>query len=537
MALPSPNQVAQQRLQPHMPKLQYRNSSTVDVSADSITTISSSFSASNGPSSSTTSSGLLDHCFSPGCVTVSHDALISADSQSRSANPSLPTTQISAKRSKKKGKSFFNFFSVKEPSQQALEDYQRHMRKNGNSSDGRSPSIGLVGVSSAKMPPTVPKVNSKWDGVPQALKEKEKAKDEGSRSFGTYSRSISTARSDRSTNTFSSLSSRGSRPRYKLPSGSDNSLADLYGWEKANTLGCCHDQIESKGLQGIKNLPSRAKSATSLPEGFLVRSQTPPLPSFPPNLPKNYLEVQLPQLRSKSCVEWVKTTEDDIKKPFEPPAQCFSPALTPPEVSPVTPNMVFSVADSVVPMVIKVPYTQTDYDAGNGIRTTTIDVPGPNQNVNKSTRIQFLDPRGNIKGKEKYNPFPASEATELTVSWWVATSISSWRYDQFTVVQTRQYILINLSRYQASPLLWKNKNFVRSRLWLQADMNLGCASFSIHSWFLTFSRHGQAAVKRAFKGCSNLHPSTFLHHWLKSARNRLLCLSPVLVFCFTLLSI
>lgn len=416
MALPSPNQVAQQRLQPHMPKLQYRNSSTVDVSADSITTISSSFSASNGPSSSTTSSGLSDHCFSPGCVTVSHDALNSADSQSRSANPSLPTTQISAKRSKKKGKSFFNFFSVKEPSQQALEDYQRHMRKKGNSSDGRSPSIGLVGVSSAKMPPTVPKVNSKWDGVPQALKEKEKAKDEGSRPFGTYSRSISTARSDRSTNTFSSLSSRGSRPRYKLPSGSDNSLADLYGWERANTLECCHGQIDSKGLQGTKNLPSRAKSATSLPEGFLVRSQTPPLPSFPPNLPKNYLEVQLPQLRSKSCVEWVKTTEDDVKKPLEPPAQCFSPALTPPEVSPVTPNMVFSVADSVVPMVIKVPYTQTDYDAGNGIRTTTIDVPSPNQNVNKSTRIQFLDPRGNIKGKEKYNPFPAGEATELTVS-------------------------------------------------------------------------------------------------------------------------
>lgn len=361
MALPSPNTVAQQRLQPHMPKLQYRNSSIVDISTDSITAIPSKFSATAAPTRPS-SLGLSDHCSSPRCVIGSQDPSKSGSSPSSIRDPSLVSAQISAKRSKKKGKSFFNFFSVKEPSQQAFEDYQRHMRKKGATSDGRSASIGLMGVSSAKMPPTVPKVNSKWDGVPQALKEK-KAKEEGSRSIGTYSRSISTARSDGSATTFSSLSSQGSRPHYKLPAQSDNSLADLYGWESAITLDCCSDKVGSKSLKGKKNSVFRAKSVTSLPEVISVPFQTPPLPSVPPNVHKNYLEVQLPPLPAKLSGKLVKAIEDDVEKSLEPPTHCFSPALTPPEVSPVTPNTLFAVRQPGVPTATKVPYIQTDYHA------------------------------------------------------------------------------------------------------------------------------------------------------------------------------
>lgn len=51
------------------------------------------------------------------------------------------------------------------------------MRKQTHIYKGKITAVGMTGVSSAKLPATVPKVNSKWDGVPQAVREKERERE------------------------------------------------------------------------------------------------------------------------------------------------------------------------------------------------------------------------------------------------------------------------------------------------------------------------------------------------------------------------
>ena len=93
-----------------------------------------------------------------------------------------PPTSDAPTKKKKDRPSLFKFFSVKEPSSQALQQYEETLRKQqsagrGNSSrsgSGRPSAVGMAMVSAAKLPPTVPKVNSKWEGVPDAMVERDK---------------------------------------------------------------------------------------------------------------------------------------------------------------------------------------------------------------------------------------------------------------------------------------------------------------------------------------------------------------------------
>ena len=77
-------------------------------------------------------------------------------------------------QSKKKNLSIFGFLKAKEPSTQAWLDYQDSLRKQQQAQHGRVSAVGMPMVSSAKLPPTVPKVNSKWDGVPDSIAQREK---------------------------------------------------------------------------------------------------------------------------------------------------------------------------------------------------------------------------------------------------------------------------------------------------------------------------------------------------------------------------
>ncbi|KAL9010871.1 MAG: hypothetical protein Q9173_004234 [Seirophora scorigena] len=138
--------------------------------------------------------------------------------------------------------SFFNFLSVKEPSTQAFEAYHEQMKKRGTTQSGRANAVGLPGVSSAKLPPTVPKVNSKWDGVPQTAKDRaiRDVNPDRQSLYAATSRPLHTSRSTGSSMTgmtsssTSSKSSTGSATRgngkLKLEHDSNN-LSYLYGWE------------------------------------------------------------------------------------------------------------------------------------------------------------------------------------------------------------------------------------------------------------------------------------------------------------------
>ncbi|KAL0254311.1 hypothetical protein SLS55_009785 [Diplodia seriata] len=80
---------------------------------------------------------------------------------SPTSNPA-PDAQTKHK-SKKRGSSFFSFLAVKEPTSGALEQYADLQRKQA-AAKGTS---FMAGVSSQKLPLEVPRVNTKWDGLPQ----------------------------------------------------------------------------------------------------------------------------------------------------------------------------------------------------------------------------------------------------------------------------------------------------------------------------------------------------------------------------------
>lgn len=78
---------------------------------------------------------------------------------------------------KMKSSSFLGFLSVKEPSLQALERYEQAQRREmevAARETGRPLNAGLSGVSRTKMPASVPKVNSKWDGLPKTARAEER---------------------------------------------------------------------------------------------------------------------------------------------------------------------------------------------------------------------------------------------------------------------------------------------------------------------------------------------------------------------------
>lgn len=72
----------------------------------------------------------------------------------------------------------FGHFSLKEPSAAALEHYAHSQRKQAEYKGVRNAALGLPGVTDRKLPSDAPKVNSKWDGLPdwasEAVKEAKK---------------------------------------------------------------------------------------------------------------------------------------------------------------------------------------------------------------------------------------------------------------------------------------------------------------------------------------------------------------------------
>ncbi|EUC30963.1 hypothetical protein COCCADRAFT_7085 [Bipolaris zeicola 26-R-13] len=100
----------------------------------------------------------------------SQPALVTSSSLA-SLHSSTSSSGNDSKSSKKKKKtsSVLGFLSLKEPSQAALDQIVQQQRKQ-NSGSSTPPSATYH--ASQKLPPHVPKVNSKWDGVPESVKQR-----------------------------------------------------------------------------------------------------------------------------------------------------------------------------------------------------------------------------------------------------------------------------------------------------------------------------------------------------------------------------
>ncbi|KAL8673183.1 MAG: hypothetical protein Q9168_002375 [Polycauliona sp. 1 TL-2023] len=374
--------------QPHIPKLTYRNApSTISVDNHSIKTVgtlSSTTSNSTCATSPTTSS----FGGSPRSYRFSEDVLspLSLDGVSERRPSSTFLSPQAAKDSKKKSSSVFKFFSVKEPSSQAFEAYQEQMKKRGTTQTGRANAVGLPGVSSAKLPPTVPKVNSKWDGVPKE-KVKERSGQPRSSFASSASRPLYTSRSYGSNVTSSTVSS-GSSIRSDLrANGSlrlDNSsgnLADLYGWEippsSASNGASCGSSPKISPL-GSRNSVGAAPA--------LQRERT----SF---------------FQSLSVLPSNQESPIESPPPLDPSSNRPSPLMSPSLATPRTPR------DSVPSL----PYSTDKSNSSYNLPTMDPTHVGKRNRTLNSSGTNVLGPPVSAIRRPGSAPFAAGEAVEVVL--------------------------------------------------------------------------------------------------------------------------
>lgn len=386
MASPNHNMNVQNLSVPYMPKLQYRTKSCDGINfprSDSISPVSPvSTSFSSTTTSTAPTSPRSDHTSSP---TSKHPMDKVGSSDATSSTSPHPSPTISETNSKKRGGSFFGFFSVKEPSQQAFDDYQRQMRKKAASKDGRASIVGLPGVSSAKLPPTVPKVNSRWDGIPQVLKEKEKPKQSPSfQSMDGQSRSIRTSGSQGSTSTTtSSTRSRGSSLNSKtrgLQHTRATNPTDLYGWETASGSSGSITRNDIKAHEEAL----KALSITSSSKPYFTVAQAPPLPSI---LPEEY-----------------PGKLEDAGRLLGPAGGLPIRSNSRPSPMPIT---------SLSKKSLNV---QSDPCVKSSLRATTVEIPDTDEIIITSNGLRLLGPPARARQKARDSPFLAGEADEVTMS-------------------------------------------------------------------------------------------------------------------------
>ena len=352
MASPNPECASPQGQPLRLPKLSYR---TISCDAESVSSASTGLTRSTA-STTPTSPLQSDFCPSPRSPPSEMSLPSSPRQSSFGPSPKAPSNL------NKKGSKFFSgLFGVKEPSAQALQDYERQLKKHGR---GRVSAVGMAGVSSAKLPATVPKVNSKWDGVPRTLKEREKHSDAGRQSVPGLSRQRSGGSDHRATSTADSSRrrvSRGTIDSVSTQSGSSNNLADLYGWETYSP----HSGSSTINFSA-EHRPTTSRSTPSLPKTA----------SFSP-----YEPPTLPAITSPT-VELSQPSPSDSPTP---PSLSNSPVLTPFDSSPATP-------DTPPPFISLIP-PKLESNHGESTKIALPEAPGfANEVVVKSAGVNVLGP-------------------------------------------------------------------------------------------------------------------------------------------------
>lgn len=122
-------------------------------------------------------------------------------------------------KEKKKG-GMLGFLTLKEPSTNALEQFAQQQKKAAAVKGGRATAASLTSPPQQKLPEHVPKVNSKWDGLPEDARKKldhqrKKSHETGSSLYTTNTRQTQRSRgssSSSSTSTRRPIGSMSSRP-------------------------------------------------------------------------------------------------------------------------------------------------------------------------------------------------------------------------------------------------------------------------------------------------------------------------------------
>lgn len=174
---------------PRVPQLKYRNSASPDAVAT--TAIEDCYTAGNQP-----------NVAKPQGLSIRDIRMSMPQNQaSERHTPSPPKSSMapslmtaSQAPTKKKSSLFGGLFAVKEPTQLALSQFSAQLTaQHGSTSATKVPNVRME-----KMPQHVPKVNAKWDGIPDAVKQREKRDKELARAAKRQSITTSTVQSNSS---------------------------------------------------------------------------------------------------------------------------------------------------------------------------------------------------------------------------------------------------------------------------------------------------------------------------------------------------
>lgn len=274
---------------------------------------------------------------------------MSQQGHSEGLNPSPPRSlmppsveNFSRTPPRKKSSMFGSIFAVKEPSQVALNQVAAQMMAQHGSTNARK----VPNVSMEKMPQHVPKVNARWDGIPDAIKQREKREKDRARTATRDSMTSPTVRSRSSEQSRRALETRNSH-------NSANSLSDRTKSQHSNTRK--HDSfapnphrfyaqsVNSSGDLAAQQRPedeeSRPSSAFSHPASLQSTSSKSlgEAGVFPdeiaPPLPKPLASHR----RSGSQPKGSHKSTSVAPPVHAVPEQTRSPAATPRETSPITP--------------------------------------------------------------------------------------------------------------------------------------------------------------------------------------------------------
>ncbi len=393
LPLPSPNHMDPQAQPPRrLPKLSYRNKQS---DADSINTVSTDASR---MTASTNLTSPVQSTFCPSPREPPAELLVTSPFQPLSPTSSTTASKPLKNPAKKRPSFFASLFSAKEPSAQAFAEYEKRLMKQG---PGRTSTGVLPGVSSAKLPPTVPKVNSKWDGVPETLREREKQKQEFRQSMTGHSRGLSTTRSAGSdsrplpTPLSQKRVSRGTLGGVSTHSSSrsTNRLADLYGWEVNLNNG-------SSSSSAVVDFAAEHRPTTAR----LQTSHSAPAPlERPPPLEKTFLfPPRIPPYRPTSSRRNLEQSPPSMPGSPDVPTLSHSPALTPAfDSSPVTPG---------APPKVNPEFPQSKTSEPDDIRTTVLDAPSSvDEVIIKSAGLNILGPPATAKRRAKVSPGQPSD--------------------------------------------------------------------------------------------------------------------------------
>ena len=386
----------QPRAEKQIPKLSYRNASLERASPDSDRSVSSTTTSFSGIAISPDSQSPSNHASDTSTsMSTTYDPNTGALSKHSSQSTYLSPPER-AKSAKKKSSSLFSFLSAKEPSTQAWLDYQESIRKQQERQDGKITAVGMPMVSSQKLPAKVPKVNSKWDGVPEAVVQREKARKAAARrSMLGHRRQVSNAYS---TGTIDS------RPSLQLSNGQSNRRKSQVSVNSYGTVPPSSGSDTSVGGE-ISPTPSsiNAKDFASIFTTSIGSAPQTPL-SEVSSFVSSHCEV--PEILFDSHNVSPSSLDE------EPRPSASSPSLLVPSNGQTTSPSISRSSSHHSLTTRRVDIGRQS--ATSSINTTILTIPPQDRVIIKSTGPHILGPPASARRQPKgVEPFLASEAQQL----------------------------------------------------------------------------------------------------------------------------